>query len=211
MNQTPMKARLGAVRRFATAVALLAVAMVAATAAAYPKPAAVPFRWELHFKPGDLRLFTDKEDGRSYWYMTYMVTNRTGKDQIWAPQFTLFTDAGEIMVSGREVSSRVTEIIKALMRNELLEEQNEIIGDLRHGRDHAREGLVIWPANDLKVNEMSVFIRGLSGESVRVMNPVTNDDVTVYKTLQRNYIIRGNATARGSQPVELDSESWIMR
>ena len=130
---------------------------------------------------------------------------------MWAPRFTLFTDAGEIMISGRDVQSRVTEDLLELLGNELLESQNESIGDLLQGSEHARDGLVVWPARDTSVNEMKMFVRGLSGESARIKNPATAEEVVLYKTLQRDYLVPGDALARGNDPIGLVSERWILR
>ena len=105
----------------------LTVLSIATSLVAYPTPAAVPYRWELAFEPGPLRLFVDSaSDSDVYWYFTYKITNRTGRDQVWAPSLTLFTDAGEIMNSGRDVPTRVVDAIDDLLGNELLETQNEI-------------------------------------------------------------------------------------
>ncbi|MHC4127184.1 MAG: hypothetical protein ACYTE6_02205 [Planctomycetota bacterium] len=192
-------------------MAALAVLLAISTAMSFPRPAPVAPRWELEFEPGALRLYVDPHEGEAYWYFTYMVTNRTGRDQVWAPTFALFTDAGEILASGRGVPSRVAADIRTLLGNEFLEHQNEIIGEIFHGRDHAKEGLVIWPAQHLEVNEVSLFIAGMSGETASVVNPVTGERVLLRKTLQRDYLIPGDAIARGSKPVELRSQRWVMR
>lgn len=201
-------------RLLARCVALACLAVLTLTAAvwSYPKPASVPYRWELDFEPGELRLWVDTAGGTAaYWYFTYKVTNRTGRDQVWAPSFTVFTDGGEIMQSGRAVSTRVADDIRDLLGNIFLETQNEVIGDIFHGREHAKEGLVIWPAQDTDVNEISLFIAGISGETARVTNPITNEQVLLRKTLQRDYLIRGDALARGSKPAELVRQRWILR
>jgi hypothetical protein len=198
-------------RTVQAALAALAVLLAISSALAYPRPAPVAPRWELEFEPGALRLYVDPHEGEAYWYFTYMVTNRTGRDQVWAPTFALFTDAGEILASGRGVPSRVAADIRTLLGNEFLEHQNEIIGEIFHGRDHAKEGLVIWPAQHLEVNEVSLFIAGMSGETASVVNPVTGERVLLRKTLQRDYLIPGDAIARGSKPVELRSQRWVMR
>ena len=190
----------------------LAALMFTATVLAYPKPASVPYRWELNFEPGELRLWVDTAgDAAAYWYFSYKVTNRTGRDQVWAPSFTLFTDAGQIMRSGRAVPARVADEIRDLLGNIFLETQNEAIGDIFHGREHAKEGLVIWPAQNTDVNELSLFIAGISGETARVINPITTEQVLLRKTLQRDYLIRGDALARGSKPAELIRQQWILR
>lgn len=193
--------------------ALAGCAVLAAVygVSAFPKPAAVPHRWELRFEPGHLRLYLDEARGDAYWYFTYMVTNRTGDDQLWAPTFTLFTDAGEILSSGRGVPAAIAEDLMQLLGNELLESQNEVIGEILHGREHAKEGLAIWPARNLEVNELSLFIAGTSGETAKVKNPVSGEDVLLRKTLQRDYLIPGDAPARGSKPVDLIRQQWVMR
>ena len=194
------------------ALASLAALMFTAVVLAYPKPASVPYRWELDFEPGELRLWVDTAgESAAYWYFSYKVTNRTGRDQVWAPSFTVFTDAGEIVKSGRAVPNRVANEIRDLLGNTFLETQNEAIGDIFHGREHAKEGLVIWPAQSTDVNELSLFIAGISGETARVINPVTNEQVLLRKTLQRDYLIRGDALARGSKPAELIRQQWILR
>jgi hypothetical protein len=190
---------------------LLALLVVAGTALAYPKPAAVPFRWQLDFEPGDLRLYVDPVDGRTYWYFNYSIINRTGADQLWAPSFVLYTDSGEILESGRGVSTRVTESLVNLLGNDLLELQNEIIGDIFQGPEYAKDGIVVWPARRTDATEIALFVAGISGETARVRNPLTDEQVILRKTLRRDYLIRGDALARGSEPVELVEEDWVLR
>ncbi len=191
--------------------AVLAALAVSAVALAYPKPAPVPYRWELNFEPGPLRLYADPGTGSNYWYFTYTVTNRTGKDQLWAPNMVLYTDTGDILSAGRDVPPAVTQDLLNLLGNEFLEDQNTALGDIYQGRENAKEGLIIWPANSLKVTEMSLFIAGISGETARAKNPVTGAEVILRKTLQRDYVVPGDPSARGSHPVDMVQETWIMR
>ncbi|MHC5023845.1 MAG: hypothetical protein ACYTGG_08025 [Planctomycetota bacterium] len=194
-----------------TVVAIAALLAVAQVTLAYPKPAPVPYRWELNFKAGDLRLYLDESTGDYYWYFVYEVTNRTGRDQLWAPSFVLFTDAGQILRSGDDVPARVTRELLELLGNPLLQEQTAVIGTIRQGRENLIEGLAVWPARRLDVNEQSLFIAGISGETARVQNPATGEDVILRKTLQRDYLIPGEAVGRSSRPVEVAGERWIMR
>ncbi len=188
-----------------------ALLLAATVVGAYPKPSPVPYRWELTFEPGDLRLWRDASSGDYYWFFTYKVTNRTGDEQVWAPEFTLFNDAGEILRSGRGVSSRVTDTLLGVIGNELMEPQNAVIGEIFQGAEHAREGLVIWPADRIDVNEITIFIAGISGETAAVADPITGDEVILRKTLQRDYLIPGNVVARGTAPAPLVKETWILR
>ena len=192
-------------------VALLAIGTLTPTLLAPPRPSMVPLRWELKFDPGELRLYVDPVTNDAYWYFTYVVTNLTGQDQIWAPSLVLFTDAGEILASGRNVPERVTMRIREMLRNDLLETQFEVIGDILQGVEHAKDGLVVWPADRTDVNRMTLFVGGISGETARVMHPVTGDAVILRKTLAREYLIRGAALSRGSRPAEFQKQEWVMR
>jgi hypothetical protein len=200
-------ARLIALAAFACATV---VAMVA-EADAYPTPAAVSPSWQLKFEPGDLRLFVDPLDGAAYWYVTYEVTNQTGRVHTWAPIFELYTDDGLIQRSGRGVPSRVLEDMLTMLGDPLLETQNVIIGDLRPGRENAKSGLVAWPAINTTVTEMSMFVRGISGENTRVESPLTGETASLWKTLQIDYLLPGEARARRSAPVTVVQQDWIMR
>jgi hypothetical protein len=207
--------RLSLVRRF-LALPLVGLALLAGpwhvrANAAYPKPLAVPQRWALEFEPGELRLYVDETDGHVFWFFTYKVTNRTEQDQTFAPELTLFTDGGEVLVAGRDVPTRVEQQLLDLMSNELLETQNQIIGDIRQGVGHAREGLAVWPATALDANELTLFIAGLSGDTAAVRLPGTNREVVLRKTLQRSYLVPGNAMARRTMPAEFVGETWIFR
>lgn len=201
----------------AAAVTLVVAAVTADLAAApaaprdHPKPAAVPYRWQLLFEAGDLRLYTDPTDQQVYWYFTYKVTNRTGDVQLWAPKLSLFTDGGEILDAGRDVPNQVTEDILDLLGNPFLEDQNMIIGNIQHGRENAKEGLVVWPAREHDVNRVSIFVAGISGETVPVRNPLTGEIVVLRKTLQRDYIVRGRLLASTIDPIEFVEQRWIMR
>ncbi len=192
----------------------LAVFVVTHAVWAYPKPRTVPTRWELEFVPGVLRLYTDVSSGRSYWYFTYEVVNTTGEDQLWFPSFTLYTDGGEILDSGDDVPYSITRKIRDYVGSDYMLVHSDVIGTLRQGRGHAREGLVIWPANQLDLTELSLFIGGISGERATVVNPLNGDRISLQKTMQRNYLVPGNLVPRSDRPIELDPdnpEQWIFR
>ncbi len=190
---------------------LALVGLVTAWSSAHPTPSSVPIRWELNFTPGELRLYYDEVDQRSYWYFTYMVTNRTGAEQIWAPRLTLFTDAGQIINSGSNVPTRIVDDLLDVLGNPLLLNQFEVIGPILQGREHAKEGLAVWPADRLDLTEVKLFISGLSGETARVVHPKTGDEVLLRKTLERTYHVPGNAGHRGSRPLDFQEQRWIFR
>ena len=204
--QTPMK----------LVMVMLASLLLAATVMAVPRPHAMPTRPELSFTPGPLRMYQSSKDGRHYWYMTYVVENGTGVDQIWAPSLVMYTDKGEILDGGRKVPSTVTDEVLEYVGDPLLEPQYSIIGELKQGRGNARSGLVIWPAAKTDVNELSVFVAGLSSDTIVVPHPKTGKDVVLRKSLQRDYLIPGNPTARGDRVIDLAPSMprrpvWIYR
>lgn len=178
--------------------------MSAPTATAASGVDASRLDWELKFTPGPFRLYVDPMDGRLYWYFTYTVTNLNDRDLVFAPQIELFLDSGEILKSGRGVPTQVVNRLRELLGNPLLEDQNRIIGDLRVGPENARTGLAVWPAEDQDVNEITLFFRGLSSDRRTVAHPSTADKtVDLYRTLRREYLVPGDATARGSTAIPL--------
>lgn len=158
--------------------------------------------WQLEFKPGALRLYVDPATNANYWYFTYHVTNRSGAERMWAPRFEFFSERGEIKVSGKEVPSRVTDQIMSLLGNPLLEDQNQILGDLLVGEENAKDGVVVWPAGDADVNELTVFVTGASGRVRKVPDAKTGEMKPERWTLRFNYHLPGEAVPRGSKPVE---------
>ena len=190
----------------ATAAAV-ATGMTAASASSpAPAPAtAASLDWQLDFAPGDLRLYADPVDGRRYWYFTYTVTNQTERDLVFAPRIELFMDSGEVLRSGRGVPSRVIGQLKKLLGNPLLEDQNRIIGDLRVGKENARTGIAVWPAEDQDITELTLFFQGLSSDRKVVKHPKTDEDVSLYRTLRREYVVPGEPEERGSAPLTLDT------
>ncbi|MDZ4755687.1 MAG: hypothetical protein SGJ11_14470 [Phycisphaerae bacterium] len=195
--------------------------------------------WELDFRPGALRMFTDAAEGASYWYFTYKVVNRTGRERMWAPRFELFTDTGAIETSGKAVPSRITATIMAMLGDPLMQDQNQAIGEIMIGEENAIEGLVVWPADDTSITEFTVFVTGVSGKVRKVPaiqpaapskdtakpeseaeadpqlapasdgsaceNPSATKRPTTRVerwTVRFNYLVPGDAVARGSTPVE---------
>lgn len=168
-------------------------------------------RWSFDFTPKELRLYVDQSSGVSYWCLTYSVTNLTGADRQWMPKVEMLDDRGRIHGAGRSVPPSVTKAVKDLLGDQLLEDQFQIIGVLRQGRENAKDGLLIWSAEPCDATEITVFVRGLSGETEIVEDPVTKDPVTLYRTARLEYVVPGDVKARGMKPVPLESRDWIFR
>ncbi len=179
-----------------------------------PEPEPVPRRWELSMVPGDLRVTSVDIGGqgpRAYFYFTYSVTNNSGEDRNFAPSFELATDRGEVSRSGRGVPRQATEAIRAMLKNPEVRDEITIQGILLQGPENAREGVVIWPATDLKADEYTIFAAGFSGETKAIARPDTGETVILRKTMMLRHSAPGQLDPSSGQFVERSSIRWILR
>ncbi|MFG0328545.1 MAG: hypothetical protein ACF8PN_01490 [Phycisphaerales bacterium] len=182
----------------------------ASVGASAPEPSGKPPRWELKFEiQKDLRLI--EIDDEFYWFMTYLVTNRTRNDQLFVPDAVLYADDGTIVREGEGVPLDVVDRLQELLANPLLESSTEIIGTLRQGAENAREGLFVWRAGSLDIDEVALFIAGVSSETQELAHPITGEPIILRKTLERRYDAPGNPAADLRSPVFFRSQRWIMR
>lgn len=199
--------------------ALGALALLSAmptTLQAAPEPSPVATEWEFTFEPGPLRLAWVDVNGqpKPYYYLTYRVTNHWGGVKLFAPDVSLMTDNANVLRSGRDVSLAVTQEIMNRLDNPLLESQIDIVSDVLEGVEHARDGIVIWPADDLLADELTVFFAGLSGEfqSYVVGRDGNNPQrYTLRKTMMLRYSTPGELAQQGDQPFQLVEKRWVMR
>lgn len=196
-------------------LALVLCGLSISEAFAAPQPEAIPRRWEFDLRPGPLRVTTVEVEGvgpRAFFFMTYYVENNTGDDRFLAPRFELATDEGEIIRSGgAEVPREVIRSISALFRNELLEDEISILGPILQGRENAREGLVVWPANDLTVDEVTIYASGFSGETRQFVRPDNGEIVVLRKTRMLRHATPGNIDPNSDRPFRRTVDQWILR
>jgi hypothetical protein len=184
-----------------------------------PEPDPVPSRWQLDVDLGPLRLAKVDVPGqgvRAFYYMTYTVTNASGTDVLLAPAWDLATTDGRISRSGRNVPASVTEKLLKDLNNSYLEDQISIIGVLMQGEENAKDGLVVWSIDDLRVDEVSIFGAGFSGEAkpLEVLNPASGnkEKVLLRKTLMARYATPGEIEAQpAAEPFEAVELRWVMR
>jgi len=216
----------------ATIAALFAFLIAGgAWATAAPKPAEIPTYWQLDIdyeapRPICIQVPGEPEP-RIFWYFLYTVTNRTGADRIFVPEFILYTDTGQVLRAGRKVPPVVFDEIKGLHNAPLLTDLPGMAGKLLQGEDNAKSGVAIWPDFDPAAGAFEVFVGGLSGETAEVVLPtpiktvereygqpekeVVKTKIILSRTLRLHYSIPGEAEARVSTPVPLISKGWIMR
>lgn len=184
------------------------------TARAAPEPEPVPRRWELSIIPGDLRVTSVELPGqgpRAFFYFTYSVTNTSGEDRNFAPSFELATDRGEVLRSGRGVPHQAVEGIRMRLKDPEIRDEITIQGMLLQGPENAREGVVVWPAMDLKADEYTIFAAGFSGETKAVARPDTGETVILRKTLMLRHSAPGQLDPNSGQSVERVATRWILR
>lgn len=163
---------------FRTCYALPTVAIVclagSTVVAAAPEPDPVPRRWELAVETRPLAVAYAEVPGvgsRPFYYMTYKVTNTTGKEQTLAVGFELATGDGDVVRAGRGVPVEVTKQIIEHLGNPMLQDPIGILGPIQHGRENAREGIVIWPLEDFTPESLTVYAAGFSGETAIIELP----------------------------------------
>ena len=218
--------------------AVLGLLLVAATAARcragdYPEPSPYPISWELDFrheKPKRVVVQIPGQGPRAFWYMTYTVTNESNEDQTFLPVFEMVTKNGRILRSGKGVPVQVFEAIKRKEGNRFLLPSSKIAGVLRVGEDQARDGVAIWPEPMAEMGSFSIFVGGLSGETVTLkmvdgkpvkvkpenvsqeLKGIKPEDVIILrKTLQLNHVIYGDERYPGLDEVNIKPEQWVMR
>lgn len=220
-------------KRFAAAfaLALVVLAVLAGPAFTAPKPSELPTSWQLEVKLGHPRLveltLPGYDTAQRFWFMTYTVTNSTGADRIFIPEFVLYTDTGQILRGGQRVPTAAFNAIKKLLNNPLLKDTTAVTGKLLQGADNAKDSVAIWREFDPKAGGFDIFFGGLSGETTEVKLPakiqvteidsrgkevkVTKDHIILSKTMQLGYSISGEAAARIYTNPEFISKRWVMR
>lgn len=180
---------------------------------AFPEPALAPRSWQLDFQHQAPRMIwvTSARGERWYMYMTYQVTNRTGQERLFVPEFTMATNQGDILPAGKGVAATVFASVKTRESNDLLVSPSQIVGQLLQGENNARESVAIWPVPKNDVDEISIFITGLTGETQVIAHPATGEDVVMAKSLMLDYDLPGSSNNFEGQPVQPRGKRWIMR
>jgi hypothetical protein len=149
---------------------LIVAGLVASPASAYPKPAINRTAWELDVQTSPPMRIAVKAPGESapkaYWYMLLTVTNNTGEEQQFLPEVELVDDKGNVLRSDRNIPNAVFTEIKRVTGKKLLVPLGKASGPIRQGPDEAVDTVAIWPEPLERMGSFSVFVSGLSGESL---------------------------------------------
>ena len=176
------------------------------------EPSRVPVSWELNFKHGTLERIILNVDGKdqTFWYMRYTVTNNSGRDVLFTPNFQIVAETGTVIDGYKDAPDGAFEKIKKLYGNPLLLSPINIDGKLLQGDDNAKDAVAIFPALDPNARNFKVFVMCLSGETSQVSNPLTGKPVILQKTLELDYNIPGQAIGIDPKP-NLTLTTWVMK
>lgn len=211
------------------AAAVLAVSGIAVLA--QPKPSPSSDAWQLDFDCQPLQAIEVNVPGQGkhkYWFLRYTVTNHTKEDQVFVPEFVLYTDNGDTARGSRGVPPMVYDQIKKTFNDPLLKDQSAMMGKVLQGDDNAKSGVAIFRDFDGIAGEIHIFVGGLSGETAEVELPVavqvrqinakgdaetvSTKKVLLTRTLDMKYIFPGNPAARSFRdPLSPKDKTWLMR
>ena len=213
------------------AVALVLSAIGIGTTGAYPTPKILSPSWELEIQlqpPVAIEVVPPGQtQAKVFWYIVYKVTNSTGEDQLFVPDFLLYTATGQALRAGDNVPETVFKAIQHRHNEPLLQNKVAMTGKLLQGSNNARLGVAIWPDFDPEAGAFSIFVGGLSGEQadIKLPRPITvkqtdpsgkvsevvKTKVTLFKTRQLMCRVAGTAANRHRAPIQEVMRRWIMR
>ncbi|NQU76511.1 MAG: hypothetical protein HQ546_09390 [Planctomycetes bacterium] len=212
-------------------LAIVAVTLTVGSAVSAPQPKAVPTDWQFEFtfkapQPIQVRV-PGIEEIQTYWYVLYTVTNNTGSDRTFVPDFTLYTDTGQIVHGGEGAWPSVFEEIQGRHNNPLLQVVSGMTGALLQGQEYAKDGVAIFRDFDPAARAFDLFIGGLSGETIKISLPrkvmvsradvegretlILDNNIVLRRTLHLSYKLPSEAAARFATPAIVHSRQWIMR
>jgi hypothetical protein len=204
-----MRLILSSVAVFAASFIVATFAAVPTLRAEFPKPSPYPKSWELDFEHGKPKRVV--VDGRAYWYMTYQVTNNSQQEQPFLPAFELVTEDGRIVRNDIRIPKAAFDKVKSLEGNKYIEPAALIAGELRIGPDQAKDGVAIWPEPSPEMGQFQIYVSGLSGEIAQVKTAAATQPTILHKTLQLNYLVRGDEVYPGEDEVNENPQQWVMR
>lgn len=200
----------------AASIALAMPAPAAPVQAAAPAPGQARVkpatRDDLDFRPGALNIVTDESTGQRFLVFTYVVANKTGKAQRFAPRFELLMGDGTILTGGKDVPVDAAVRLRRSCASPRALDQFQVMGEIQEGEEHAKDGVVIWPAQgDMK--DVTLFVTGISAAFDRVADPQGGKDTIVRRTWVRHYSLPGVQSPATSAEASFDTlkDAWIMR
>lgn len=171
----------------------LVLGSIAPAAWAVPEPNPVPISWQLLLEPGvPMRIQVDAGSGlKTYWYMLYTATNKTGRDIDFHPEIVRVNEidsevpadqaaalpdrAASISIDPALVGVHPKVFAKIKERHAkthpFLMTPIDAIARLKQGEDNAVTSVAVFPNLNPRVSRFTIYFGGLSGERIVRTNP----------------------------------------
>ncbi|HBG28308.1 MAG: hypothetical protein A2Y10_04215 [Planctomycetes bacterium GWF2_41_51] len=199
--------------------------IIAQTAYSAPKPAIVPgpSQWTLNVVFTQPQQITVKIPGerkpQRFWYIILTVTNNSNIDVPFYPGCELVTDTFQIIPAYRDTRNIVFDKIKSRHKKTFPFLASLETADTRilQGEDNTEDLVIIWPDFEAKAKNISLFIAGLSNETVVLEHPTAKDPngnpekIYLRKTLELQYSISGDPNLRSNTRLVYKGMDWVMR
>ena len=189
-----------------------------------PEPAIVQKSsdWTLDVQYEPLTSLAIKRFGQKpqfYWYAILSITNNSKDDVEFYPSFEIATDTQQIISAEKDVTPAIFEKVKKRYKNKypLLESTKATSCRVLQGEDNSKDIVIIWPDFDRNAKTVSLYLGGLSNETIAVDHPTEKDQdgkpkkVYLRKTLELTYTIAGDSDYRPNSKVIFKSKQWVMR
>lgn len=205
---------------------ILAVGFFAeSTALSAPQPKIVPApnQWTLNVVFTQPQQITVKIPGQRtpqrFWYIILTLTNNSNIDVPFYPGCELVTDTFQIIPAYRDTRNIVSDKIKSRYKKKypFLESLETAENKILQGEDNMKDLVIIWPDFDPKAKNISLFIAGLSNETVVLEHPTQKDKngnpekIYLRKTLELQYSIGGDPNLRSNTTLAYKNREWVMR
>jgi len=196
-----------------------------ALASPAPSPAVVPAdnEWTLNTiftspQQISVRLPGHRRPQR-FWYIILTLTNNSKLDADFYPKCELMTDAFDLTAAYKDTKNIVFNQIKKRHNKKFpfLESLESADNKILQGSDQAKDMVIIWPDFDSKARNITLFIAGLSNETLSVTHPTKKDangqplKLYLRKTLELKYSIGGDEKFRDKAKLIFKAKRWIMR
>jgi hypothetical protein len=205
-------------------VVLSCILFLGSLAVAAPEPAIVQKSsdWTLDVQYEPLTSLAIKHFGQKpqfYWYTVLSLTNNSKDDVEFYPSFEIATDTQQIISAEKDVTPAIFEKVKKRYKNKypLLESVKTTSCRVLQGEDNSKDIVIIWPDFDKNAKTVSLYLGGLSNETIAVDHPTEKDQdgkpkkVYLRKTLELTYTIAGDSDYRPNSKVIFKSKQWVMR
>ena len=207
-------------------ILILTVILTATVACnAAPAPAIVPGAnlWTVNVEYTNPEQIMVKIPGQRapqrFWYIILTMTNKSGYDVPFYPRCDLMTDTLTLTQAYRDTRKRVFKKIAKRYKRKypFLESLEYADNRILQGEDNTKDMVIIWPDFDLEAKKISLFVAGLSNETVAIDHPTAKNEngmpkkIFLRKTLQLDYAIAGDKALRHKSKLTFKDQTWIMR